>query len=125
MFGHQGILFFIDSFGFLDLASRDSYALVWICGEECVIFVFLGRTCCYVILQEHPRNRRFHVVGCLDNVEIGRAHSELQSLMRISYAVFCLKKKKTNNNITYNQKYIRHYNTNQPPIYKVQTNILT
>src|SRR3546814_9265337 len=26
--------------------------------------------------------------------EIGRAHSELQSLMRISYAVFCLKKKR-------------------------------
>src|SRR3546814_9790521 len=34
--------------------------------------------------------------------------SELQSLMRISYAVFCLKKKKTNNkktkNTTYNNK---------------------
>src|SRR3546814_8738606 len=28
--------------------------------------------------------------------EIGRATSELQSLMRISYAVFCLKKKKRN-----------------------------
>src|SRR3546814_10581576 len=27
--------------------------------------------------------------------EIGRAHVELQSLMRISYAVFCLKKKNT------------------------------
>src|SRR3546814_2045324 len=27
-------------------------------------------------------------------VEIGRAHVELQSLIRISYAVFCLKKKK-------------------------------
>src|SRR3546814_1117469 len=27
--------------------------------------------------------------------KIGRAHAELQSLMRISYAVFCLKKKKT------------------------------
>src|SRR3546814_6829516 len=27
--------------------------------------------------------------------------SELQSLMRISYAVFCLKKKKKNKNITY------------------------
>src|SRR3546814_3909812 len=26
-------------------------------------------------------------------LEIGRAHSELQSLIRISYAVFCLKKK--------------------------------
>src|SRR3546814_1641060 len=34
--------------------------------------------------------------------EIGRAPSELQSLMRISYAVFCLKKKKTNiNSIIY------------------------
>src|SRR3546814_10470036 len=30
------------------------------------------------------------------NGEIGRHTSELQSLMRISYAVFCLKKKKTN-----------------------------
>src|SRR3546814_8899550 len=29
--------------------------------------------------------------------EIGRAPSELQSLMRISYAVFCLTKKKTHN----------------------------
>src|SRR3546814_10236065 len=29
--------------------------------------------------------------------EIGRAHAELQSLMRISYAVFCLTKKKTTN----------------------------
>src|SRR3546814_7579269 len=28
--------------------------------------------------------------------QIGRAHAELQSLMRISYAVFCLKKKNTN-----------------------------
>src|SRR3546814_1394811 len=27
--------------------------------------------------------------------QIGRAHAELQSLMRISYAVFCLKKKKS------------------------------
>src|SRR3546814_5917839 len=27
-------------------------------------------------------------------IEIGRAHAELQSLMRISYDVFCLKKKK-------------------------------
>src|SRR3546814_5448271 len=29
--------------------------------------------------------------------EIGRAHAELQSLMRISYAVFCLKQKKHTN----------------------------
>src|SRR3546814_8569574 len=31
--------------------------------------------------------------------EIGRAHVELQSLMRTSYAVFCLKKKKKNTKI--------------------------
>src|SRR3546814_6229110 len=29
----------------------------------------------------------------VEHREIGRAHVELQSLMRISYAVFCLKKK--------------------------------
>src|SRR3546814_4677975 len=28
-----------------------------------------------------------------EEIQIGRAHVELQSLMRISYAVFCLKKK--------------------------------
>src|SRR3546814_8086457 len=32
--------------------------------------------------------------GGVQNTKIGRATSELQSLMRISYAVFCLKKKK-------------------------------
>src|SRR3546814_5366895 len=36
-------------------------------------------------------------VECRDLLEIGRAQSELQSLMRISYAVFCLKKKTTRN----------------------------
>src|SRR3546814_10779674 len=35
--------------------------------------------------------------------------SELQSLMRISYAVFCLKKKKNQNQNTYN---IKAYNNN-------------
>src|SRR3546814_6966534 len=38
-------------------------------------------------LTEMPRMARGQ------GVQIGRAHSELQSLMRISYAVFCLKKK--------------------------------
>src|SRR3546814_10824776 len=39
----------------------------------------------------------------LDQIEIGKHTSELQSLMRISYAVFCLKKKiklqKNNNHL--------------------------
>src|SRR3546814_6567868 len=36
-----------------------------------------------------------HAVIRNSMAQIGRATSELQSLMRISYAVFCLKKKKT------------------------------
>src|SRR3546814_998985 len=40
--------------------------------------------CVQTIWPEGPRAR---------SRQIGRAHSELQSLMRISYAVFCLKKK--------------------------------
>src|SRR3546814_4784731 len=37
--------------------------------------------------------------------------SELQSLMRISYAVFCLKKKKKKENTTYNTHKPRKYKT--------------
>src|SRR3546814_3422201 len=37
-------------------------------------------------------------------LEIGRAHVELQSLMRISYAVFCLKKKNKTEAKTYRTK---------------------
>src|SRR3546814_7632300 len=40
-------------------------------------------------VPRHPRGR-----SRLQAAKIGRHTSELQSLMRISYAVFCLKKKK-------------------------------
>src|SRR3546814_5475671 len=43
-------------------------------------------------LGDEPRAGEVHVEH-LAELEIGRAPSELQSLMRISYAVFCLKKK--------------------------------
>src|SRR3546814_6919134 len=49
-----------------------------------------------------------------DEAEIGQDHrseehtSELQSLMRISYAVFCLKKKKNKVHINAHQYTIRH-----------------
>src|SRR3546814_6815822 len=42
-------------------------------------------------LLDVPDHLRLEPVAVL--LEIGRAHAELQSLMRISYAVFCLKKK--------------------------------
>src|SRR3546814_10531764 len=42
-------------------------------------------------------------VRCGETEQIGRHTSELQSLMRISYAVFCLKKKKQNTPTQTNQ----------------------
>src|SRR3546814_2104737 len=53
----------------------------------------------YVVGQraaEIGQQRRFRAEGALDGLERSEEHtSELQSLMRISYAVFCLKKKNT------------------------------
>src|SRR3546814_6527781 len=54
------------------------------------------------IVEPHRQSVRRGLFYCAEGAvlhahlafEIGRAHSELQSLMRISYAVFCLKKKK-------------------------------
>src|SRR3546814_7008255 len=65
--------------------------------------------------SRRPAENRTHAVHQLDRLQIGRGArhhrrqhqprseehtSELQSLMRISYAVFCLKKKKTKTNKT-------------------------
>src|SRR3546814_7618063 len=52
--------------------------------------------------------------------QIGRAPSELQSLMRISYAVFCLKKKKKTKYIHKNihNKLQTHKSPSQEPIYQ-------
>src|SRR3546814_3187886 len=50
--------------------------------------------CAYGVVREQERDR---VV--LDPGRSEEHTSELQSLMRISYAVFCLKKKKNNENI--------------------------
>src|SRR3546814_8611268 len=50
-----------------------------------------------ILDQRCPGNRLHQLLGRdmpLSPGEIGRATSELQSLMRISYDVFCLKKKK-------------------------------
>src|SRR3546814_1069974 len=50
--------------------------------------------------NSNPRAEK--LVGMTEPLEIGRAHVELQSLMRISYAVFCLKKKNKQKNKIYN-----------------------
>src|SRR3546814_3190056 len=53
---------------------------------------------CLSVLTDHVDVAAFRVEQAearkQGRYQIGRAHSELQSLMRISYAVFCLKKKK-------------------------------
>src|SRR3546814_6796261 len=62
-------------------------------------------------IEDAPKARRVKKRQCPfgDRREFARSEehtSELQSLMRISYAVFCLKKKKK----TYNNRYTYHYN---------------
>src|SRR3546814_2916966 len=67
--------------------TRDELQPVGFAGMRCIV-VGLG-------VQGHKRRR---VAGADFVVAVDRSEehtSELQSLMRISYAVFCLKKKKT------------------------------
>src|SRR3546814_9428808 len=63
------------------------------------------------IIGFHPARDQPTRAGCATGIEFGPAHrfrseehtSELQSLMRISYAVFCLKKKTISNQPLPNQ----------------------
>src|SRR3546814_2072342 len=60
-----------------------------------VVYGILNGTCNYILTTMEKEGRAFNEV--LE--ERSEEHtSELQSLMRISYAVFCLKKKKNNVN---------------------------
>src|SRR3546814_6023064 len=57
-------------------------------------------------LSKLPGVHRLATVVCLKTIKRSEEHtSELQSLMRISYAVFCLKKQTTSSS--------PHYHTNQ------------
>src|SRR3546814_3498353 len=54
--------------------------------------------------------------GCIERADCGLTRSEehtseLQSLMRISYAVFCLKKKKTTHNYDTSTRILLHSHT--------------
>src|SRR3546814_4095466 len=51
-----------------------------------------------------PQEKQENLIPALGIIERSEEHtSELQSLMRISYAVFCLKKKKHINRLMYKQ----------------------
>src|SRR3546814_4747916 len=57
-------------------------------------------------LPAKPVKKRWNGVAIFRSEE---HTSELQSLMRISYAVFCLKKKKKQNEITSNKEHTQKY----------------
>src|SRR3546814_1495722 len=60
----------------------------------------LGEADAVRTIAAHPSTAFFDMVARYLG-KIGRAHSELQSLMRISYAVFCLKKKTSKTHTIY------------------------
>src|SRR3546814_2263817 len=63
----------------------------------------------------HPRGILLSDITALGEADAVRSEehtSELQSLMRISYAVFCLKKKNTTNKITHKTKLQHNINNN-------------
>src|SRR3546814_9430349 len=76
-----------DDAGFLLATSHDAYGTVGLRNLDLESTQWLrdGPPIVEVRKSDNTGARR---------VQIGRAHVELQSLMRISYAVFCLKKKK-------------------------------
>src|SRR3546814_10084634 len=65
------------------------------------------------------RGRQFYSQGSFINRRSEEHTSELQSLMRISYAVFCLKKK----NNTYHQIIYTQYHLNEVPSLTYTTHI--
>src|SRR3546814_3755224 len=77
---------------------RDGYNLATIPRHD-FRFHPISPNSCQHLTRPHPRRRAGPVVGQMNRSE--EHTSELQSLMRISYAVFCLKKKNTYNTTTY------------------------
>src|SRR3546814_3555438 len=66
-------------------------------------YTTLFRSPVWRLSLSHPLSRHWAILGVRMRMERSEEHtSELQSLMRISYAVFCLKKKKKK---TTKQKY--------------------
>src|SRR3546814_4685110 len=72
-------------------------------------FCAVVRSGLYCGAQFHPERSAATGARLLANFLRSEEHtSELQSLMRISYAVFCLKKKKTTKNKHYSNNYIKN-----------------
>src|SRR3546814_3707767 len=100
---------FSETFAFLK--ANWTKMLMWM-GGTIVVLGILG----YLMLGSTFAAMAMATTTNDPSVMLGRSEehtSELQSLMRISYAVFCLKKKKTNSksaNIHYNSTEYQHTN---------------
>src|SRR3546814_7509355 len=68
-----------------------------------------GQVLEYADLQAYPRTGRPGVNAARQRTRSEEHTSELQSLMRNSYAVFCLKKKKQNTTLTHTYIIIKKY----------------
>src|SRR3546814_2662506 len=86
-----------------DVCSSDLLGRRAAANEPCAVFTAIGLSRHDAGLEKFARRRRRHflhrhaALGGKIGIKRSEEHtSELQSLMRISYAVFCLKKKKTN-----------------------------
>src|SRR3546814_3752332 len=64
-----------------------------------VSLIAIAATFALLAYQRHVIRQTESVAIGTDHLQIGRATSELQSLMRISSAVFCLKKKTKSNDL--------------------------
>src|SRR3546814_4377855 len=67
-----------------------------------------------IIAKARPCGHQISLIGSSQGSRSEEHTSELQSLMRISYAVFCLKKKKNDNN------YINNYRTEHELVHTQQ-----
>src|SRR3546814_5506456 len=99
--------------------SSESKASAYIVGSlPFIVFILI-----WMINGEYMQN--FFIDERLMVAGIGRSEehtSELQSLMRISYAVFCLKKKKqTINNHLHQKQHTKRHNTHSQPSYYTYT----
>src|SRR3546814_4507920 len=78
--------------------SRDQADLSALVGFNIIDRVLNGPDLFRCVVRNFHAEFFFESHDQLDNVRSEEHTSELQSLMRISYAVFCLKKKKNNKN---------------------------
>src|SRR3546814_5134196 len=103
-----------------------SFGITLIIGRDCYPHVAKGKADRFTNATRAARYNCYsgHGNSSPPNARRSEEHtSELQSLMRISYAVFCLKKKKqqtpkhqTLNLITHNTQYLEHIDTSDEKI---------